>query len=236
MAYPDYFSKFPDIKYPYKINKAGVIDTFTIKDYFHLLKVRDEIFAEDTIYSPHTIINGQRPDQLSYELYDNEAYYWIILQINEIVDVHNEWPLSNIELDNFIIKKYGNVEKSNEVHHYETIETFDEEGNLVLPGRGGPKTLDRSGRGQSGLIVPENYSFTYSLFPGQQFTRTLQGSVGRYASCTPITNRQYEYDLNENKSQIWILQKKYLSQYLQEVRKYASKIDDIDASLEVSDI
>ena len=136
MAYPDYYSRFPNIKYPYKINRAGVVDTFTVKDFFHLLKVREDILSTDTFYSPITINNGERPDQLSYRLYGNEAYYWILLQINEIVDVHNEWPLGNYELDQYIIKKYGSIEKSNEVHHYETIETFDEEGNRVLPGRG----------------------------------------------------------------------------------------------------
>ena len=236
MGYPDYFSRFPNIKYPYKINRAGVVSSFTIKDYFHLLKVREDILPEDTIYSPLTIINGERPDQLSYRLYENEAYYWIILQINNIVDIHNEWPLGNYELDQYIIKKYGSIEASNQVHHYETIETLDEEGNRVLPGRGGDSTLDRGGLAESGLRVPENFSFTYRTHPNRQVSRTLSGSTGRYPSCTAITNRQYEYDMNEDKSQIWTLQKKYLSEYLREVSMYTDKISDIDTSLEVSDI
>jgi len=236
MAYPDYFSRFPDIKYPYKINRAGVVDTFTIKDYFHLLKVREDILDIDTFYSPMTIMNGERPDQMAYRIYEDESLYWVILQVNDIVDVHNEWPLGNYELDQYILKKYGSIEASNQVHHYETIETFDNDGNRVLPGRGGDSPVDRGGIAQSGLRVPENFTFTYRPIPGQQFTRTLSGSTGRLASCTPITNRQYEYDVNEDKSQVFILQKKYLSQYLQEVSSYASRISDIDASLEVSDI
>ena len=143
MKNPTYFSEFPNIKYPYKINKAGIVDSFTIKDYFHLLKVRGEVRNTATIYSPHTIINGQRPDQLSFELYGSEAYYWVILQVNDIVDVHNEWPLGNYELDEYILRKYGSYDKASEVHHYETIETFDEEGNKVLPGRGGLSAVDR---------------------------------------------------------------------------------------------
>ena len=236
MGYPTYFSEFPNIKYPYKINKAGVVDTFTIKDFFHLLVLRDEILAEDTIYDPFTINNGERPDQIAYELYGDEALYWIILQVNDIVDVHNEWPLSSYELEEYIVKKYGSIEAANDVHHYETIQTYDDAGNLVLPGRGGLSPLDRGGVAKSGLIVPENYTFTYQLYPGRQERRTLSGSTGRYAACTPISNRLYEHDMNENKSQIWILQKKYLSKYLAEVYNYTSKISDIDASLDVSDI
>ena len=79
MAYPNYFSKFPNIKYPFKINRAGVVDTFTIKDFFHLLKVRDDVSSIDTFYSPITIKNGERPDQLSYRFYEDESLYWIIL-------------------------------------------------------------------------------------------------------------------------------------------------------------
>ena len=236
MAYPDYFSRFPNIKYPYRINRAGILDTFTIKDYFHLLKVREDILATDTIYSPMTIRNGERPDQLSYRLYGNEAFYWIILQINEIVDVHNEWPLGPYELDEYILKKYGSIEKSNEVHHYETIETLDKEGNLVLPGRGGDTPIDRGGLAQSGLVVPENFTFTYRPWPGRQVSTTLSGSTGPLPACSPVTNRQYEYDINEDKSQIFVLQEKYLPEYLREVSEYAELISDIDATIEVSDI
>ena len=236
MGYPKYFSKFPNIKYPYHMNRAGVVDTLTVKDFFHLLKVRDDIFAEDTIYSPLTIRGGERPDQVSYRLYEDESLYWIILQINNIVDVHNEWPLSNHELDRYILKKYGSHEKANEIHHYETIETFDEEGNRVLPGRGGMSVVDRGGLAQSGLRVPENYTFTYKVHSNSQVYRTLKGTKGANAVCTPITNRQYEYDVNEDKSQIFVLQNKYLSQYLQEVSRYAAKISDLDANLEVSDV
>jgi len=235
MAYPDYFSRFPNIKYPYKINRAGVVDSFTIKDYFHLLKVREEILDLDTFYSPMTIINGERPDQLSYRLYEDESLYWTILQVNDIVDVHNEWPLGNYELDQYIIKKYGSVEKSYEAHHYETVEVIDGEGNRVLPGRGGDSIVDRGGRAESGLRVPENFTFTYRVYPNKQLERTLSGTTGPNAACMKISNRQYEYDLNEDKTQIFVLQKKYLSQYLQEVSDYASKISDIDAALEVSD-
>ena len=233
--YPNYFSRFPTIKYPYKINRAGVTDTITIKDYFHLQKVRENILDLDTIYSPVTIINGERPDQLAGRMYQDTGLYWVILQVNDIIDVYNEWPMNNQDLDEYILRKYGSYEKSNDIHHYETIETFDGEGNRVLPGRGGSLNMDRNGRAESGLRVPENFTFTYRLYPNQPLTRTLKGTRGANAAVTPVTNRQYEYDVNEDKSQVWILQKKYLSQYLQEVQNYVTSISDIDAALEVSD-
>ena len=32
--------------------------------------------------------NLRDPDQISYEQYGDEQYYWIILQINEIIDFY----------------------------------------------------------------------------------------------------------------------------------------------------
>ena len=136
--------------------------------------------------------------------------YWVILQVNEIIDVHNQWPLSSYELDDYILRKYGSYEKAGEAHHYETIETYDDEGNLILPGRAGPGP-DRGGLAQSGLRVHPNYIFTYPTYPGSPTRVTLQGYEGPAPACTEITNRQYEYDLNEDKSQIWILQQNYLA-------------------------
>ena len=94
MAKPDYFKYFPNIEYPVKLLKSGKTESITIKDYFHLLLPRDDIFKEDTLYEQYYVKNGQRPDQISYNLYGDEQYYWIILQsINpnakEGIDMHN---------------------------------------------------------------------------------------------------------------------------------------------------
>ena len=67
MATPTYFSNFPDIDYGIKMNKAGIVEKVKIKDYFHLLVPRDDIFRSDTLYSEYVVENGMRPDQVSKE-------------------------------------------------------------------------------------------------------------------------------------------------------------------------
>ncbi|GAH23493.1 unnamed protein product, partial [marine sediment metagenome] len=57
-----------------------------IKDYFNLARVREDIFKEDTLYNEYYVKNGERPDQISYEKYGTEAFYWVILQVNDIID------------------------------------------------------------------------------------------------------------------------------------------------------
>jgi len=226
MATPKYFSNFPNIDYALKMNKAGIVDYITVKDYFHLLVTRDDIRAEKTIYSPYVIKNGERPDQIAYKEYGDEQYYWIILQVNEITDYYSEWPLSQYELDEYIIKKYGLV-GAEEVRHYETLEIKNEDGIVIVPGRGAPDP-NRGGLAQQGLRVPEDYTVTID-------GKTYKGPNGPLPACTPITNRQHEYDLNEDKGQIFILQKKYIKDYMFEIRRYIANLPKMKSVVDVSD-
>jgi hypothetical protein len=50
MSTPKYFRNFPNIQYAVSANKAGIPTYINIKDYFKLLKVRDDIFREETLY------------------------------------------------------------------------------------------------------------------------------------------------------------------------------------------
>ena len=198
---PRYFRDFPNLKYATSANSAGIPNYITIKDYFHLLKVRDDIFREDTIYQEYVIKNGERPDQISKDFYGDEQYYWIILQINEITDYYNQWPLSQLELDEFITRKYQTTEESLKIHHYETPEVKDVNGNVIL---------------NSGLSVNKNYQFKYRPDPSQGIVKTAYPSE--------VTNRQYEYILNRQKSVIQVLQPKYVFDYAREVQNYALRL------------
>ena len=132
MATPKYFFDFPNLRYATSANSAGIPNYIAIKDYFHLLKPRDDIFREETLYQEYIVKNGERPDQISKDFYEDEQYYWIILQINEITDYWNQWPLSQLELDEFITRKYQTTEEANATHHYETPRVVDVNNNLLL--------------------------------------------------------------------------------------------------------
>lgn len=212
MAKPDYFKYFPNIEYPVKLLKSGKTESITIKDYFHLLLPRDDIFKEETLYEQYFVKNGQRPDQISYNLYGDEQYYWVILQINEITDYYSQWPLSQYELDEYILKKYGSDSAADEVRHYETQKVVDREGDQLLP---------------SGLKVSKDYKFTYKEDSG----------VLKIVDSVPVTNRKYEYTLNEEKSEIFVLQSKFVGQYKREIKQFNSKFDsNIVGNLSISDL
>ena len=224
MATPTYFSNFPDINYGIKMNKSGIVEKIKIKDYFHLLVPRDDIFRSDTLYSEYVVENGMRPDQVSKKVYGDEQYYWIILHINEITDYFNQWPMSQLQLDDYLIGKYGSIEATNEIHHYETRDVFDIDGNLVLP---------------RGMQVPGDFSFKYPQRPGSganSFANLASGDV------IAVTNRKYEYDLNFEKSRIEVLQSRYIGDWIREVRRYGNflksdiNVPSINSTADIGDL
>ena len=215
MSTPKYFQNFPDIQYALSIDNAGKPNYINIKDYFHLLVVRDDIYREETLYTRYTIQNGERPDQISYKFYGDEQWYWIVLQINEITDYYTQWPLSEPELGVFVNKKYGGAKGAAEIHHYETVATYDTATppNLMLPG---------------GLKVPENFKFTYPTTPG--------GTVYLTSFPVSVTNYTYERRLNDAKSEIFILEKKYIFDYERETRTYARNLQPSVSFVDSADI
>ena len=200
MAFPTYFSDLPNIDYAYKVNRSGQTSHLKIKDYFHLMTTRDDIFKKETLFDAYTVVDGMRPEQIAYEEYGDESYYWIILQVNEITDFYNQWPLGQYELDQHLDKKYGN--KLNDIRHYEMPTVKDDEGRVLLKG---------------GQVVHEDYVYEYQPTPLNFF----YDSVRPYA----VTNVEYEYQKNDEKSEIQILNKELLFQYESEIQFATSKIN-----------
>ena len=80
----EYFSNFPKILYDIegknKINpKYSTVINIMIRQ-----KFRDAIKENITVYYPYYIEEGQRPDVLSYDVYGDTKYVWMILMINNI--------------------------------------------------------------------------------------------------------------------------------------------------------
>jgi hypothetical protein len=124
-----YFSKFPDILYPFVIN--GKKTLISIKDIALNVRIRTAVLSNVSFYDTYDILDGETPEKISEKLYGDPSYHWVIMLANNRYDMYSDFPLSSSALEEYVEKKYGedNVNAPHTLwgeYHFE-----DENGNIV---------------------------------------------------------------------------------------------------------
>ena len=188
MAVKTYFRNLPDFNY---INlDSNLSSEYTrVKNLFKRGELRSDVFVNLAFFNKYSIVGDETPDQISLKLYNTEEYDWVILLTNNIINVRDEWPLSNDSLYNYLIDIYGSEENLQKIHHYETIEVKDDSGRVVL---------------RKGLRTEEMYSFTY-------YERSTQQNVTVSNASEAISNYVDAIRKEEAKRNIFVLKPEYLN-------------------------
>lgn len=187
-----YFRELPDLEYQSPFADSNSSQNYVrAKNLFRRVKLRDDLQNVFTLFNKYQIPEGARPDTVAEEVYGKADYDWVVLLTAGIVNVRNEWPLSDRDLYRYAENVYGN--DLNAVHHYETKEVKDSNGRLILP---------------SGKIVDS----TFTIPDPNISIQTLNPVVG-------ISNYEYETRKNVEKRSIYLLRTEYLQQYLNDMRK-----------------
>jgi Base plate wedge protein 53 len=82
-----YFETLPTIIYEFSTGERSVIDIFS------RVAMKPSFFANTSFYTTEQLETVLRPDQLSYEKYGEFKYYWLLLLVNKIYDIHRDWPV-----------------------------------------------------------------------------------------------------------------------------------------------
>ena len=191
-----YFRELPDVAYQSFLSDAiSSKDYLTVKNLFRRNKLRDDLQNVFTLFNKYQIPEGARPDVVAEAFYGSAELDWVVLMTAGIINVRDEWPLSNYHLYRYVENKYG-VENLSNIHHYETIEVKDSKDRLILP---------------AGKDVNEDFTLNYSD-DGSKVS--LSGSDVRRG----VTNWEYETRKNNEKSSIYLLKRGYLQQFLNDMR------------------
>lgn len=129
-----FFNNFPTIQYDMDRDGNPIEATDIFKRFGPVKDVLDQI----SIYYTYHVMEGERPDIVSFKFYKSVDYDWLILMFNRMTDRFFDWPLDYQQMNKFLIKKFGSVEASTQqVHHYERIiqhrQTLDD--GTVIPER-----------------------------------------------------------------------------------------------------
>lgn len=121
----EYFSNFPRIQYDIAGTNSTSPDYTIAVNLLIRQKFRAAIEDDITTFYDYIIPeNISRPEILSYQVYGDVRYTWIIFLINNIFDPYWNWPMDEKKFKNYLTDKYGSVDTSKTiVHHYEKILT-----------------------------------------------------------------------------------------------------------------
>jgi len=187
-----YFRELPDIDYQSQLSsKNSSLNYVRVKNLFRRVKLRDDLQNVFTLFNKYQISEGERPDTVAERIYGSSDLDWVVLLSANIINVRNEWPLSNRDLYRFVEEKYG-LDRMYEIKYYQTTEVKNNNGNLILP---------------AGKVVDSDFTIPN---PDNPYI-TLNPVVG-------VSNYDYEIDKNNQKRSIYILKPQYLQQYLNDIR------------------
>jgi len=156
-------------------------------------------------FQQYTVKNNQRPDEVALDAYGDMKLDWVVLLCNNIINLYDEWPMSEDELERYIDSEYE--EDADSVHHWVTQEVKDMKGRVLL---------------KAGREVPEN--FTYRRLDG---TYLPKDTVIR-----PISVYDHETEKNDYKRNIYLLRKTYLTGFIQEFKNLCKYLPNVETDPE----
>ncbi len=203
----NYFSYLPEVYVRTTSYRQNNVDPYSLaKNIFRRIKIREDLSDIIMGFSQYTIKNNQRPDQVAYDFYGDMQYDWVVLLCNNILNVYDEWPMTEDELERYIDSEY---ESPDSVHHWVTQKIRDTKGRVLI---------------KPGMEVPENWSYT----------RPDGTVVGKADTVRPISVYDYESERNNYKRNIYLLRKQYLGGFVEEFKNLVDYLPNSETNEETN--
>ena len=196
----NYFRRLPNLDYPSLLKeRESNTDFIQTKNLFRRVKIREDLFANFMQFDKYEVIGDERPDNVAEKVYGNDGLDWVVLLSNNIIDINNEWPMNQSQLNMFLEEKYT-PQQLVSIHHYETLELRDNKNQLILP---------------AGLVVDADFNMEY--LSGGQVKSTNSLVDGRPVKA--VTFYDYENSQNDQKRNINVLKQEFLGIFIKDFER-----------------
>ena len=196
----NYFRRLPNLDYPSLLKeRESNTDFVQTKNLFRRVKIREDLFANFMQFDKYEVIGDERPDNVAEKVYGNDGLDWVVLLSNNIIDINNEWPMNQSQLNMFLEEKYT-PQQLVSIHHYETLELRDNKNQLILP---------------AGLVVDADFNMEY--LSGGQVKSTNSLVDGRPVKA--VTFYDYENSQNDQKRNINVLKQEFLGIFIKDFER-----------------
>lgn len=166
------------------------------------VNVISSLLENPLIYYTYDIQDSDTPEIIAHKYYGNVNRFWMVLFANQMLDPQWDWPMTNAVFDSYVNSKYT-IQELSQTHHFEKIIT-----NTTIP--------EGSVSSQTITISEDDYN---DLLESSKIYSTVTGNVNIRISKNVVDNYTYEYDLNESKRNIKLMNKTYASKLEVEFNK-----------------
>ena len=166
-----YFSLLPNVFVGEGITDDEPYRYRLVKNLFRRTKLREDLDQYITLLETRIIPNGMRPEEVALQTLGDPYLDWILLMVNEVTDVYEQWPRSEERLIHYVQSKY---DLPDGIHHYETVEA--KYNNVVVLKQG--ITVNGDWR----TVLPDGTT------------------LGADQSIYPVTNYEHERYINDKKA------------------------------------
>lgn len=161
------------------------------------LSVIPSVLENTLAYYPYDLQAGDTPEIVAHKYYGDSYRYWIVMLSNQMLDPQWDWPLDDITLNNYIIKKYENTN----INVYVDVKNYR-------------KTITKTN--SFGQITTETVNISQKeydeLIPYSKVLNFATESVSVAVDKNTQSYYEYELEQNEKKRSIKLLNKNYVPQ------------------------
>lgn len=93
---PRYFRYYPEVKHSGKF----------LVDITKRSKFIQRLFADPKVFLPFVIQEGERAEDIAHLYYEDVNRVWLLYLANTIIDPYKQWPMTQRNLQRYIIEKY----------------------------------------------------------------------------------------------------------------------------------
>lgn len=219
-----YFETFNKILYNLDNNQFDVRVATNILQRSAFLR---EIVENTAISYEYQVKDSDTPEIIAHKLYGDSNRHWIILLFNKLLNPYYDFPMKQEQFNKYLQNKYGyNIYTAqNQLHHYEKqiLKEFYEYGVLKYSNTEKITALENKkinyDTGEVSYINNPNTESPYPLptvgspVTIESFTKSF-GS-GNYVNVTTtlvyVSIYDYEFNLNEDRRTIRLLDKSYIN-------------------------
>ena len=87
-----------------------------LPDILRRVKQRSAIKQGQFVFDNYDVRDGEKPEDVAYKWFGDAQLHWVILMTNNVLDRYYDWPMNQVQFQEFLEDKYSNPDG---IHHYE---------------------------------------------------------------------------------------------------------------------